>query len=275
MTAFYQRLGVSSDASVDELQAAYKQQLARLVKKLRQANKSGADTAVIETEKRALMEAHEVLVDPARRRRYDKFQELEGIDLPSEPGAFWEEVQGGMVEPGAAAAVDVVRTLTSLPVGEVFAPVSGEGRHPSPPPVSEAASPPDMSPATDPFGSVADFSDPGLTVTEPVVGPGPTPELNRAEVSPAQIEDLKESLGLDGRFLAAVRQAQGVRIEQVAEATKISPRYIEAIETNAFERLPSAIFVKGYLREIAQVLDLDANEVVEGYLALFTRERGG
>jgi cytoskeletal protein RodZ len=33
--------------------------------------------------------------------------------------------------------------------------------------------------------------------------------------------------------------------------------------------------VKGYLREIAEVLDLDADEVVEGYLALFTRERGG
>ena len=79
---------------------------------------------------------------------------------------------------------------------------------------------------------------------------------------------------MDGRFLAAVRQAQGVRIEEVAEATKISTRYIEAIETNAFERLPSAIFVKGYLREIAGVLNLDADEVVEGFLALFSRQRG-
>lgn len=274
MTAFYERLGVTSDATTEDLSAAYQNQLARLVKKLRQAEKSGADTAVLEAEKHALMEAHDVLSDPSRRRRYDRFQQLEGEDLSTEPQAFWEDIHSGMVDPAAAAAVDVVRTLTSLPMGDGFdTPRPKDDLAPHPPP------PPDLSGDTlqrDPQEEKteptnAQFSEPAVGLTEPAVS---APVVHRKEVPPEALEQMRESFGMDGRFLAAVRQAQGVRIEQVAEATKISPRYIEAIETNAFERLPSAIFVKGYLREIAGVLDLDADEVVEGFLALFSRQRG-
>ncbi len=274
MTAFYARLGISSDATTDELSAAYQNQLARLVKKLRKAGKSGADTAVLEAEKHALMEAHDVLSDPTRRRRYDRFQLLEGEDLSTEPQAFWEDIHTGMVDPAAAAAVDVVRTLTSLPMGEGFNQARPKEELAPPPPP-----PPDLpmaSPVRDPQEENTEpaalgFSEPAINATDPGFSPA---VVQRKEIASEELERLRESFGMDGRFLAAVRQAQGVRIEEVAEATKISTRYIEAIETNAFERLPSAIFVKGYLREIAGVLHLDADEVVEGFLALFSRQRG-
>ena len=44
-------------------------------------------------------------------------------------------------------------------------------------------------------------------------------------------------------------------MESVASATNISTRYVQALETNAYDRLPSAIFVRGYLKEIARVLE--------------------
>ena len=268
MSGFYERLGTRTDASEAELREAYQLQLARLVKRLRDARENGADTAVLENEQKDLMEAHGVLTDPVRRRRYDRYRQLEGEDVPSDPEAFWEAVRPGMADPASSAALDVVREISSLPVGEslseVPAPRPDPQLPPPPPPVA-----PEVSTTT------PDLISPEPTnpaVTDPIeVRNPPTPAAR--ELADADVEQMVATYGYDGRFLAAVRQARGISIEQVAEATKISSRYIEALETNAFDRLPSAIFVRGYLREISTVLGLSPEEVTEGYLELYTRLR--
>jgi hypothetical protein len=267
MSGFYERLGTRTDASEAELREAYQHQLARLVKRLRDARENGADTAVLENEQKDLMEALGVLTDPARRRRYDRYRQLEGEDVPSDPEAFWEAVRPGMADPASSAALDVVREISSLPVGESLSDV--------PAPRADPPAPPPAPVAQEISTTLPEVTSPESTnpvVTEPLEVPSPPTPAAR-DLADADIEQMVATYGYDGRFLAAVRQARGISIEQVAEATKISSRYIEALETNAFDRLPSAIFVRGYLREISTVLGLAPDEVTEGYLELYTRLR--
>ena len=334
MAGFYDRLGLTPDSDNEELVLAYHRGLAVLVKKLRKAKAASADTAALEAERYALMEAYSVISDPVRKRRYDHYLRVEGQELPREPSEFWKLVQGGMVEPSASAALDVVRSITSLQVGQSL---SDRADNQSPP--HEVVEPladypeqdflqtreqpePNSEPTftfenerTDPAESSvgplfdASVSDSGLTddtasrleTTASRLLKGASlkaavekgiasvsnfslPEAIAAAkhgvtgkskpVAGQELERLQSELGLDGRYIASVREAMGITIDQVAESTRISSRYLQAIETNAFDRLPSAIFVKGYLREISRVLDLDGDQLVEGYLSLYKRSRG-
>ena len=54
--------------------------------------------------------------------------------------------------------------------------------------------------------------------------------------------------------------------EGVADPTRISVRYLEPIEDEVLESLPSATGVRGYVRELARMLPLDADAVASGYM---------
>ena len=130
MAGFYERLGTRAGASDEQVRSGYHQALARLVKKLRVARTQGADTAVIEAHRDELREAFEVLTDAARRRRYDLMLRLDLEGLPHGAEELWDRVEGGLVDPSAAAAVEVVRAVTSLDLGEPFTPMEEERTEP-------------------------------------------------------------------------------------------------------------------------------------------------
>jgi len=66
--------------------------------------------------------------------------------------------------------------------------------------------------------------------------------------------------------LRTQREARGVSLAAVAESSKISTRYLEALEGDRFDSLPAPVFVRGFLREYARVVGLDGDEVVNFYL---------
>jgi len=70
-----------------------------------------------------------------------------------------------------------------------------------------------------------------------------------------------------GAWLRTQREARGVSVQEIAQASKISLRYLEAIESDRFDTLPAPVFVRGFLREYARVVGLDPDEVVNLYLA--------
>lgn len=69
-----------------------------------------------------------------------------------------------------------------------------------------------------------------------------------------------------GEWLRTQREARGVSLGEIVESTKISLRYLEAIEQDRYDALPAPIFVRGFLREYARVVGLDSDEVVNLYL---------
>jgi len=65
--------------------------------------------------------------------------------------------------------------------------------------------------------------------------------------------------------LARARKRAGVPLDQIASATKISLRFLEAIEAEEFEKLPGGIFSTSYLRQYAAAIGYDEAVLLERY----------
>jgi transcriptional regulator with XRE-family HTH domain len=69
-----------------------------------------------------------------------------------------------------------------------------------------------------------------------------------------------------GRYLQAVRLERGLRLEAVADETRIAPSTLKAIEAEDFDRLPPDVFLKGFLRAFARAVGADEREALALYL---------
>ena len=65
--------------------------------------------------------------------------------------------------------------------------------------------------------------------------------------------------------LATIRRNRGVSLEQIAQATKISIRCLQAIELGDFKKLPGGIYNTNYIRQYAKAIDFDAATLLEYY----------
>jgi cytoskeleton protein RodZ len=66
-----------------------------------------------------------------------------------------------------------------------------------------------------------------------------------------------------GQTLRALREAQGLAVEDVAQSTKFSPRQIEALEQDDLSGLPPVhAFVRGFVRSYAKLLRTDAEPLL-------------
>src|SRR5438552_19147588 len=70
--------------------------------------------------------------------------------------------------------------------------------------------------------------------------------------------------------LSRLRQKQGVSLEHIAEKTKISIRFLRAIEAEEFEKLPGGLFSTSYIRQYATAIGFDQNRL----LAQFNEKTG-
>lgn len=100
----------------------------------------------------------------------------------------------------------------------------------------------------------------------------PTPEraAPRAE-APAEIagfEDVDDGADgpWDGARLRRARMLRGIDLDRIAAITKIKPVHLESLEQERFDRLPNAVYVRGYVFAYARCLGLDAPHVALSYL---------
>lgn len=78
-----------------------------------------------------------------------------------------------------------------------------------------------------------------------------------------------------GTLLRRIRESAGADLSQVAEITKIGKGYLRAIESNDFDALPAAVYVRGFVVEYARALGLDSKQVASSFMALYERYRDG
>lgn len=71
-----------------------------------------------------------------------------------------------------------------------------------------------------------------------------------------------------GEILKAARLTQGLTLEGVEKAIKIRVKYLAALEKNEYQKLPSATYIKGFLKNYSQFLGLSPEKI----LALFRRQ---
>ena len=65
-----------------------------------------------------------------------------------------------------------------------------------------------------------------------------------------------------GAVLAAARAAQALTVENVAGRLKLASFQIKAIEADDFSTLPGAVFARGFVRNYARLLNLDAEPLM-------------
>ncbi|MEA5091945.1 hypothetical protein SDC9_12736 [bioreactor metagenome] len=68
-----------------------------------------------------------------------------------------------------------------------------------------------------------------------------------------------------GDFLRDVRKRKGLSIDEIAEGTGIRAQYIDALENGDYEKIPGDVFIKGFIRNYGNFLNLDGNALVEQY----------
>ena len=75
-----------------------------------------------------------------------------------------------------------------------------------------------------------------------------------------------------GDSLRRERELRGIDLRDVAEATKISLRFLQALESDRIEILPGGIFPRSFVRQYANYLGLDADRKVAEFLYHFGHE---
>ncbi|HET6891408.1 MAG TPA: helix-turn-helix domain-containing protein [Pyrinomonadaceae bacterium] len=76
-----------------------------------------------------------------------------------------------------------------------------------------------------------------------------------------------------GELLRTTREQRGIPLREVSDETRISIRYLEAIESNDYKRLPGGIFNRSFVRAYARCIGYDEKEAVEAY-ARYMRDHG-
>jgi DnaJ-class molecular chaperone len=70
---------------------------------------------------------------------------------------------------------------------------------------------------------------------------------------------------ISGSDLKRLREAIGIKQEEVFEITRITISVLDAIENDQFESLPPVIYLKNFLKQCAEIFQVDSERIVEGY----------
>lgn len=261
---YYELLDVKPHASAQELERSY-QRTRRYF-----SGESVATYALFQPDeltllRRRIEEAYRVLSDPERRRRYDR--EIFDLEEDGQRPAPREGAQKSMFEP--------LRDLVS-------------GEEPEEPP--QQSEPLEI--AGDALAETEEISEPPREIEsiedriiheegEGTAPPAPQtagPHETRAVGQPPKpqlppMPEVTEDTEYTGDLLRQIREARGLTLEQMANTTKIAIYYLRYLEAEEYEDLPARVYVRGYLRQIAKLLGLDAEPLVQSYIGRIERPR--
>jgi len=75
-----------------------------------------------------------------------------------------------------------------------------------------------------------------------------------------------------GENLRREREMRGISLEEISSATKISIRFLQALENDDFTSIPGGIFTRGFIRAYAGYLGLDQEQVMAEYQSVAQSE---
>jgi cytoskeleton protein RodZ len=89
--------------------------------------------------------------------------------------------------------------------------------------------------------------------------------------SAAAAKELKKAESLDvtamkaGAYLSSEREKNQLSVQQVADKLYLDVNLIKALEADNYEQLPPPIFIRGYIRNYAKLLEIPADPILTAY----------
>ncbi len=82
--------------------------------------------------------------------------------------------------------------------------------------------------------------------------------------------DLLDNLtSVTGKDIKMLRIAREISLEEIYRKTNIPKKTLENIEGEHFEELPALVYLKGFLRLYAKILNANQTQMVDGYVKRF------
>ncbi len=272
---WYDVLDVARDADAKAIHVAYERAIALI-----EGKHLGAyfvlDPAATATARRDIEAAFATLSDDDRRRAYDRSLVGDDTDplLVAPPPPATSPPAPTSVTPRAA-----LRFLA--PVESVPATAQPTTTPPPTTVVPTTLPPTTLPPTTLPPTTLPPMTLPPTTLPPTTLLPTPVPSSVHRRIdlptapTPTPPPGLLSLDGeVNGQTLRRLREYRRLGLDELAEATKIRRAYLAAIEEQDFENLPSRVYLRGFLTQIARVLRVDKTRLADGYLAFIARYGG-
>ncbi len=68
-----------------------------------------------------------------------------------------------------------------------------------------------------------------------------------------------------GKYLKQAREKKSYTLEDMTELTNIETKYLQALETEEYDLLPSPFYARVFLKTYAKYLNLNVNSVIQLY----------
>ena len=237
---YYQLLEIASDATIDEIHAAYE----RLIGVFEESSSAtfmlfGGDEAA--SMRTALEEAYQTLSDERKRERYDNSI---GVKRQGSSSSSVNVTHGSSI------------TSTTSPI--VDARIVPDQRQPE----QRQADQRPIAASTPPEPETGPVAQDQQTIS------APPPESSPMVVSPPVLD---ANMEFSGGVLMRLRESKGISLEQIAQRTKISMTHLRAIEANQYDKLPARVYVRGFVSQYAKFLGIPADRVCDSYLQIYDR----
>ena len=85
-----------------------------------------------------------------------------------------------------------------------------------------------------------------------------TPSDERGDSQPVGADTL-------GRVLRGARESRGLSLREISDQTRISRRYLEAIEADDYKNLPGGIFNRSFVKAFSKAVGFDEAQAIKAY----------
>lgn len=98
-----------------------------------------------------------------------------------------------------------------------------------------------------------------------------TPDTDTPSRGLTEISDATPPGDSPGERLAELRRDRSLSLQELSSRTHIGVKYLAAIEQIDVDVLPRRVYLRGYLREIARLFEVDAEQLIDDYFAYLER----
>ncbi|MGZ3786927.1 MAG: helix-turn-helix domain-containing protein [Bacteriovorax sp.] len=79
--------------------------------------------------------------------------------------------------------------------------------------------------------------------------------------------EIENATEFTGDFLRKIREYKSVDLERLSDMTKVSRLYLQAIESEDYDKLPASVYVRGFVFQYAKCLKLKPEIIANSYIA--------